>query len=78
MDSRPAKAPGHAPGLGTLLTAITAFVLVGFPPVYELWHTLNHLLSGDLAAIRPLPAVGAALGLAAVLYGLARTLARWS
>ena len=65
------------PGAGTLFFVIALFVLLGFPLVYEIWETVNLVLIGEAAKVRPLVFLGAVVGFAVVVYVLARVVRRW-
>lgn len=62
---------------GRLIIAISVFVVVGFPMVYVLWDALNHLLGGQLRAIRPWLVLPVLIVFAAFVYLLSRFVRRW-
>jgi hypothetical protein len=63
---------GGAPRVGLLLATIVGFVAAGVPLVAFGWHNLNHLLAGEFTPGRLAIVLGAAAGLAGVMYGLGR------
>jgi ABC-type Mn2+/Zn2+ transport system permease subunit len=70
--------PSQPPGVGPLIALIAGFAALGIPLVFVIWETINHLLTGDLAAVRWLDVAPAAVGLVGVLYAMARVLRRWA
>ncbi len=69
---------GSAPAGGVVFAAIGVFVLIGVPLVYVVWEAVNHVLTGNIGAVRPGLVLAALIGLAVVLYMLTRALRRWS
>jgi hypothetical protein len=57
---------------------IGGFVAAGVPLVALAWHNVNHLLAGDVGAVRILIAVATTAGLGGVLFVLARVVERWT
>ncbi len=76
MSSRAPR--GSSPGGGALFAAIGVFVLIGVPLVYVVWEALNHLLTGNVGAVRPGPVLTAVIGLVVVLHVLTSVQRRWS
>ena len=66
------------PGAGGMALFFAVFAGLGFPLVYEIWETINELLTGNVGAVRWGWFVSAILGLGVLLAVLARVLRRWS
>lgn len=63
--------PHEAPIL-RLLASLAAFLVVGGPAAYFLWHNLSDLLYGRVHEVSVVQLLGGAIAFAAVTWALAR------
>jgi hypothetical protein len=61
-----------------MLLVFAVFAVLGGPLVFVIWETINHVLTGNLGAIRLAWFLPAAIAFGVLLYVLGRVLRRWS
>ena len=61
----------------TLVAAMAAYVVVGFPLVWYLWETVNEILKAHFDGTRILIAIPVLLLLLGLLVLLGRSVQRW-
>jgi len=74
----PTGSPGGSPSVGGMLLLFALVAVIGGPLVFVIWETINHVLSGNLGAVRLGWFVAAVTLFGVLLYVLGRVLRRWS
>ena len=74
----PTGSPGGSPGVGGMLLFFAVFAILGGPLVFLIWETINHVLTGNLGAVRLEWFLPAAVAFGVLLVVLGRVLRRWS
>lgn len=69
---------GASPSVAGVLLFFAVFAALGGPLVFVLWETINHVLTGNFAAVRLAWFLPALVAFGALLYVLGRVLRRWS
>jgi hypothetical protein len=61
-----------------MLLLFAVFAILGGPLVFIIWETINHVLTGNLAAVQLGWFLPAGIAFGVLLYALGRVLRRWS
>jgi hypothetical protein len=73
----PPNGPGETPSVTKVIAVIVGFAALGFPLVFEIWETVNDVLTGNFAAVRLQWFVPAVIAFPILLVVLGRVVRRW-
>lgn len=74
----PTGSPGAPPGVGGMALFFASVAVLGGPLVFVIWEAINHVLTGNLGAVRLVWFVPAVILFGVLLYVLGRVARRWS